>query len=60
MTATVRDGLRQEVLDANLAIPQVGLATLTWGNVSGIDREAGSSSSSPPESRTTTSPSTTW
>ena len=38
---TVRDGLRQEVLDANLTIPQVGLATLTWGNVSGVDREAG-------------------
>ncbi|MFD4604665.1 L-ribulose-5-phosphate 4-epimerase AraD [Streptomyces sp. NPDC058464] len=41
MTLTVRDGLRQEVLAANLAIPQVGLATLTWGNVSGVDREAG-------------------
>ncbi|WP_329415679.1 L-ribulose-5-phosphate 4-epimerase AraD [Streptomyces sp. NBC_00704] len=37
----VRDGLRQEVLDANLTIPEVGLATLTWGNVSGVDREAG-------------------
>ncbi|MFJ9901283.1 class II aldolase/adducin family protein, partial [Streptomyces sp. NPDC091280] len=41
MTARVRDGLRHEVLDANLTIPQVGLATLTWGNVSGVDREAG-------------------
>ncbi|MFF4485305.1 L-ribulose-5-phosphate 4-epimerase AraD [Streptomyces sp. NPDC001544] len=41
MSAPVRAGLRQEVLDANLAIPQVGLATLTWGNVSGVDREAG-------------------
>jgi L-ribulose-5-phosphate 4-epimerase len=41
MTVRVRDGLRQEVLKANLAIPQVGLATLTWGNVSGVDREAG-------------------
>ncbi|MFF7979866.1 L-ribulose-5-phosphate 4-epimerase AraD [Streptomyces sp. NPDC007901] len=41
MTAVVREGLRQEVLEANLAIPQVGLATLTWGNVSGVDREAG-------------------
>ncbi|WP_329222071.1 L-ribulose-5-phosphate 4-epimerase AraD [Streptomyces sp. NBC_01485] len=41
MTVTVRDGLREEVLNANLAIPQAGLATLTWGNVSGIDREAG-------------------
>ncbi|MEU1005252.1 L-ribulose-5-phosphate 4-epimerase AraD [Streptomyces tibetensis] len=41
MTTVVREGLRQEVLEANLAIPQVGLATLTWGNVSGVDREAG-------------------
>ncbi|MEU6349162.1 L-ribulose-5-phosphate 4-epimerase AraD [Streptomyces sp. NPDC047072] len=41
MNLHVRDGLRQEVLDANLTIPQVGLATLTWGNVSGVDREAG-------------------
>ncbi|MEU0383613.1 L-ribulose-5-phosphate 4-epimerase AraD [Streptomyces chartreusis] len=41
MTTAVREGLRQEVLEANLAIPQVGLATLTWGNVSGVDREAG-------------------
>jgi L-ribulose-5-phosphate 4-epimerase len=41
MTTTVRDGLRQEILDANLAIPQLGLTTLTWGSVSGIDREAG-------------------
>jgi L-ribulose-5-phosphate 4-epimerase len=41
MTAHVRDGLRQEVLEANLAIPKAGLATLTWGNVSGVDREAG-------------------
>jgi L-ribulose-5-phosphate 4-epimerase len=41
MSVRVRDGLRQEVLEANLAIPQVGLATLTWGNVSGVDREAG-------------------
>ncbi|MHC3472169.1 L-ribulose-5-phosphate 4-epimerase AraD [Streptomyces sp. 7R007] len=35
------DALRQEVLEANLAIPRAGLATLTWGNVSGVDREAG-------------------
>ncbi|WP_037678260.1 L-ribulose-5-phosphate 4-epimerase AraD [Streptomyces griseus] len=41
MTANVRAGLRHEVLEANLAIPQVGLATLTWGNVSGVDRGAG-------------------
>lgn len=41
MTATVRDGLHREVLEANLAIPEAGLATLTWGNVSGVDRTAG-------------------
>lgn len=33
--------LKQEVLVANLALPAHGLVTLTWGNVSGIDREAG-------------------
>ncbi|GIM98190.1 L-ribulose-5-phosphate 4-epimerase AraD [Paractinoplanes toevensis] len=36
----MRDLLR-EVLDANLRIPKEGLATLTWGNVSGVDRGAG-------------------
>ncbi|WBO66182.1 L-ribulose-5-phosphate 4-epimerase AraD [Streptomyces camelliae] len=41
MTTGIREGLHREVLEANLAIPQVGLATLTWGNVSGVDREAG-------------------
>jgi L-ribulose-5-phosphate 4-epimerase len=33
--------LRQEVLAANLALPEHGLVKLTWGNVSGLDREAG-------------------
>jgi L-ribulose-5-phosphate 4-epimerase len=33
--------LRDEVLRANQAIPRAGLAILTWGNVSGIDRDAG-------------------
>ncbi|GAA2502177.1 L-ribulose-5-phosphate 4-epimerase AraD [Winogradskya humida] len=33
--------LRQAVLRANLMIPAAGLAALTWGNVSGVDREAG-------------------
>ncbi|WP_433919176.1 L-ribulose-5-phosphate 4-epimerase AraD [Streptomyces canus] len=41
MTTTVPESLRREVLEANLTIPQVGLATLTWGNVSGVDRDAG-------------------
>ncbi|WP_433825521.1 L-ribulose-5-phosphate 4-epimerase AraD [Actinoplanes sp. CA-015351] len=33
--------LRRAVLRANQIIPEAGLAQLTWGNVSGIDREAG-------------------
>ena len=31
--------LREDVLDANLALPANGLVKLTWGNVSGVDRE---------------------
>lgn len=33
--------LKETVLRANLALPKYGLVTFTWGNVSGIDREAG-------------------
>ncbi|RKS87202.1 L-ribulose 5-phosphate 4-epimerase [Orbus hercynius] len=33
--------LKQRVLQANLALPQYGLVTFTWGNVSEIDRNAG-------------------
>jgi len=33
--------LKQEVFEANLLLPKYGLVTLTWGNVSGIDREQG-------------------
>jgi L-ribulose-5-phosphate 4-epimerase len=33
--------LCQAVLDANLALPGHRLVTLTWGNVSGVDRERG-------------------
>jgi L-ribulose-5-phosphate 4-epimerase len=33
--------IREEILAANLALPAFGLVTLTWGNVSGIDRERG-------------------
>lgn len=33
--------LKREVLEANLELPKAGLVTLTWGNVSGIDRERG-------------------
>ena len=35
------DNLKQAVLDANLALPKFNLVTFTWGNVSGIDRDAG-------------------
>lgn len=38
---SIRDGLLGEVLDANLALVQHGLVTLTWGNASGIDRATG-------------------
>lgn len=38
---TVLDTLREEVLAANLALPRHHLVALTWGNVSGIDRERG-------------------
>ena len=41
MNSSVAAGLRDEVLHANQAIPRMGLATLTWGNVSGIDGDAG-------------------
>lgn len=33
--------LKQQVLEANLALPKHGMVTFTWGNVSGIDRESG-------------------
>jgi L-ribulose-5-phosphate 4-epimerase len=38
---SVTAALRDEVLRANQGIPRAGLATLTWGNVSGVDRDAG-------------------
>ncbi len=33
--------LRKEVYEANMVLPEKGLVTYTWGNVSGIDREQG-------------------
>lgn len=33
--------LKQKVYEANIELPQYGLVTFTWGNVSGIDRESG-------------------
>lgn len=35
------DALVDQVLAANRALPDHGLVTLTWGNVSGIDRDRG-------------------
>jgi L-ribulose-5-phosphate 4-epimerase len=37
----VLDELRHRVLDANLEIVRAGLVVLTFGNVSGVDRDAG-------------------
>lgn len=33
--------LKEQVCKSNLCLPQYGLVTLTWGNVSGIDRDRG-------------------
>lgn len=33
--------LKQQVYEANMELPERGLVTYTWGNVSGIDRELG-------------------
>lgn len=33
--------LKQKVFEANMLLPEYGLVTFTWGNVSGIDREKG-------------------
>lgn len=35
------EDLKQRVYEANMELPRRGLVTYTWGNVSGIDREAG-------------------
>jgi L-ribulose-5-phosphate 4-epimerase len=35
------ESLRTAVWEANLELPRRGLVTLTWGNASGIDRDAG-------------------
>lgn len=33
--------LKRKVFEANMLLPQYGLVTFTWGNVSAIDRESG-------------------
>lgn len=35
------ESLKNQVYEANMALPKHGLVTFTWGNVSGIDREKG-------------------
>jgi len=35
------EGLKAQVFHANLLLPEYGLVTFTWGNVSGVDRESG-------------------
>ena len=35
------EALKRSVYEANMQLPQYGLVTFTWGNVSGIDRERG-------------------
>ena len=35
------ENLKKEVHKANLLLPQYGLVTFTWGNVSAIDRDSG-------------------
>jgi L-ribulose-5-phosphate 4-epimerase len=35
------ENLKKQVFEANMMLPKYGLITFTWGNVSGIDREAG-------------------
>jgi L-ribulose-5-phosphate 4-epimerase len=37
----VAEALREQVLEANLSLREHGVVTLTWGNVSGIDRDSG-------------------
>ena len=41
MEARMLEELKQTVCAANLALPKHRLVVLTWGNASGIDREAG-------------------
>lgn len=38
---SVLERLKEQVLEANLSLPKYGLVTFTWGNVSGINRDAG-------------------
>lgn len=52
--------LKKQVYEANMELPKRGLVTYTWGNVSGIDREAGLFVIKRAESITKSSVRTTW
>ncbi len=41
MREDMLEELKQQVYEANMLLPQYGLVTFTWGNVSGVSREAG-------------------
>ena len=41
MNFAMLEELKQQVYEANMRLPELGLVTFTWGNVSGIDREKG-------------------
>ena len=41
MVNVMLEELKKQVYEANMLLPQYGLVTFTWGNVSGIDREKG-------------------
>jgi L-ribulose-5-phosphate 4-epimerase len=35
------EALKEQVYKANMMLPEYGLVTFTWGNVSAVDRENG-------------------
>lgn len=41
MVISMLEELKQQVYEANMLLPEYGLVTFTWGNVSGIDRKNG-------------------
>ena len=41
MEAEMLNELKRQVCEANRRLPGSGLVTLTWGNVSGVDRARG-------------------
>jgi L-ribulose-5-phosphate 4-epimerase len=41
MAIDASERLKEQVCEANLALPRLGLVTFTWGNASGVDRERG-------------------